>query len=136
MLGLGKGLEIEHIRIQESFLRKQVLVVNKRILSVREKFTLKDKVVQRVFDNDFDAEEQKTVVEKLSLHNIYANAQSKEQIPCIILFRVISHIPSQGVETPFPQGLYRPRPQNIDPAQQIPRCGPCPEQHLFLEPHL
>lgn len=44
MLGLGKSLEIDHIRIHESFLRKQVLVVNKRILSVREKFTLKDKL--------------------------------------------------------------------------------------------
>jgi len=41
-MGLGRDQEIKSISIHESFLRKQILLVNKRILSVREKYTLKD----------------------------------------------------------------------------------------------
>jgi hypothetical protein len=39
VMGLGKCIKVKEVSIHESFLRKQILLVNKRILNVREKFT-------------------------------------------------------------------------------------------------
>jgi hypothetical protein len=54
-------------------LRKQVLVVNKKILSVREKFTLKE---SKEVVNEEGEKVVETALIKLGLHNIYSNAQS------------------------------------------------------------
>jgi hypothetical protein len=45
-LGFDKSHEIKEISIHESHLRKQMLLVNKQILSVREKFTLREKATE------------------------------------------------------------------------------------------
>lgn len=42
VMGLGKSQQIEQVSITESFLRKQILVVNRTIISVREKFKLRN----------------------------------------------------------------------------------------------
>lgn len=39
---LKSGFELKSLSIHESYFRKQILLINKNILSVREKFTLKD----------------------------------------------------------------------------------------------
>ena len=73
-MGIGKNQQIEQISITETFLRKQILLVNRSILNVREKFTLKD------FQSAGNEGETVQVVEKLGLHSIYAQAQSNTLI--------------------------------------------------------
>lgn len=71
-MDLDRDYEIKSISIHESFLRKQILLVNKRILSVREKFTLKD--LERKGGDDG---ELVSVSRKEPIYRIYTEAQSK-----------------------------------------------------------
>lgn len=71
VMGVGRNQEIQSISITETFLRKQVLLLNKQIVKVSEKFKLKD------LQSAGNEGETVAVVSKLGLHTIYAHAQSK-----------------------------------------------------------
>jgi hypothetical protein len=44
VIGLDKKFDYTQIKIHESFLKKQVLIVNKNIVSVQDKFVMKELV--------------------------------------------------------------------------------------------
>ena len=70
VIGFDKRQDITHVRIQESFLKKQILIINKCVLSVQDKFIMKE--LQKMEDQ----EKAGRIIIKYPLHQIYTMSQS------------------------------------------------------------
>jgi hypothetical protein len=65
VIGLDRNLKITEIKIHESFLKKQVLIVNKNIVSVQDKFVMKELIKPN------DENKAGSIIIKYPLHQIF-----------------------------------------------------------------
>jgi hypothetical protein len=65
VIGLDRNFNITEIKIHESFLKKQVLIVNKNIVSVQDKFVMKELMKPN------DENKAGSIIIKYPLHQIY-----------------------------------------------------------------
>jgi hypothetical protein len=68
VIGLDRNFNITQIKIHESFLKKQVLIVNKNIVSVQDKFVMKE-LMKPNAENKAGS-----IIIKYPLHQIYTQS--------------------------------------------------------------